>query len=190
MGAKLLFLQQERFFFFFYFFLFLRYYTIYSFCFFLSLSFSLNEQDLFCCCFFLSFPKKKVARIARPNDKVFLLTCIPPTDPSILAICSTTSLPQLPKKDSVSDFHKPYLEIFEKDRKEEERVVVESLVREGDAREVICTICLQLYIDVLVLGTRGRSGLRRSLLGSVSDYCSRHSPCAVLLVREKMVLKH
>lgn len=37
--------------------------------------------------------------------------------------------------------------------------------------------------DLLVLGSRGLSGAKRLLLGSVSDAVSHHVPCAVLIVR-------
>ena len=37
--------------------------------------------------------------------------------------------------------------------------------------------------DIAVLGTHGRSGLRRVLVGSVAERVVRHAPCAVLVVR-------
>lgn len=41
----------------------------------------------------------------------------------------------------------------------------------------------ELDIDLLVLGARGRTGLARFLLGSVSEKVLRHAPCSVLIVR-------
>jgi nucleotide-binding universal stress UspA family protein len=38
-------------------------------------------------------------------------------------------------------------------------------------------------VDLLVVGHRGVSGVRRVLLGSVSEYCVHHAPCSVLVVR-------
>jgi nucleotide-binding universal stress UspA family protein len=37
--------------------------------------------------------------------------------------------------------------------------------------------------DLLVVGHRGVSGVRRMLLGSVSEYCAHHAPCSVLVAR-------
>jgi universal stress protein A len=38
--------------------------------------------------------------------------------------------------------------------------------------------------DLVVMGTHGRTGLSRLLLGSVAENVVRHAPCAVLVVRQ------
>ena len=38
-------------------------------------------------------------------------------------------------------------------------------------------------IDLIVIGTRGRTGLKRFLLGSVANAVVQHAHCPVLLVR-------
>lgn len=35
--------------------------------------------------------------------------------------------------------------------------------------------------DAIVIGTRGRGGIKRALLGSVSDYVVRNAPCPVVV---------
>jgi nucleotide-binding universal stress UspA family protein len=37
--------------------------------------------------------------------------------------------------------------------------------------------------DLIVMGTKGRTGLKRFLIGSVADGVVRHSHCPVLVVR-------
>ena len=37
--------------------------------------------------------------------------------------------------------------------------------------------------DLLVVGSRGIGGFEGLLLGSVSQYCARHAPCSVVVVR-------
>lgn len=38
---------------------------------------------------------------------------------------------------------------------------------------------------LLVVGTRGRGGFKRLLLGSVAEQCLRYAPCSVMVVREQ-----
>ncbi len=40
-------------------------------------------------------------------------------------------------------------------------------------------------IDLVVMGTHGRTGLKHVLLGSVAEKVVRHAPCAVMVVRER-----
>ena len=39
--------------------------------------------------------------------------------------------------------------------------------------------------DLIVIGSHGRGGLTRALLGSVAEGVMRHAPCPVLVVRAK-----
>lgn len=55
----------------------------------------------------------------------------------------------------------------------------------GDPREVIDGVAEQLGADLIVMGTHGRRGLRRVLLGSVAESVVRTAPCPVLTVRPK-----
>ncbi len=40
-------------------------------------------------------------------------------------------------------------------------------------------------VDLIVMGTHGRTGLRRALIGSVAEKVVRHAPCAVLVCRSR-----
>eukprot|EP01125_Pyxidicula_operculata_P012608 TRINITY_DN4145_c0_g1_i1.p1 TRINITY_DN4145_c0_g1~~TRINITY_DN4145_c0_g1_i1.p1 ORF type:complete len:146 (+),score=17.20 TRINITY_DN4145_c0_g1_i1:34-471(+) len=53
----------------------------------------------------------------------------------------------------------------------------------GDPKEIICDYVEREHVDILVLGTRDRSGLTKFLLGSVSEHCLHHVKCSVLIVR-------
>ena len=39
-------------------------------------------------------------------------------------------------------------------------------------------------VGLIVIGSRGRGGIRRALMGSVSDSVVRHAHCPVMIVRE------
>jgi nucleotide-binding universal stress UspA family protein len=41
----------------------------------------------------------------------------------------------------------------------------------------------ELGADLIVMGSRGLGGVRRALMGSVSDSVVRHAHCPVLVVR-------
>ena len=57
------------------------------------------------------------------------------------------------------------------------------LMMGGAAREIV-HLAEDLGADLIVMGTRGRGGIRRALMGSVSDSVIRHAHCPVLVVRE------
>jgi nucleotide-binding universal stress UspA family protein len=57
------------------------------------------------------------------------------------------------------------------------------LVFEGDIADGILSAAEAERADLIVVGTRGRGGVERSLLGSVSDQVVRRSRCPVLVVR-------
>ena len=53
---------------------------------------------------------------------------------------------------------------------------------EGNAGPALCELAAEVGADVIVIGTRGRGGFKRALLGSVSDHVVRNAPCPVLVV--------
>ncbi len=61
---------------------------------------------------------------------------------------------------------------------------VEVRVIAGEPAAAICGLAEELGARAIVLGTRGRGGLKRALLGSVSDYVVRNAPCTVVVTRE------
>jgi nucleotide-binding universal stress UspA family protein len=57
-------------------------------------------------------------------------------------------------------------------------VPAEEIVRYADARDV----------DLIVMGTHGRSGVAHLLMGSVAEHVVRAAPCPVLLVRHPKII--
>ena len=58
-----------------------------------------------------------------------------------------------------------------------------TLLETGDPRTMIEAVARKLGTDLIVMGTHGRRGLRRFLIGSVAESVVRTAPCPVLLVR-------
>ena len=57
-------------------------------------------------------------------------------------------------------------------------------VRTGVPYEEIVALARDERADLVVIGTHGRGGISRALLGSVADRVVRLAPCPVLTVRE------
>ncbi len=53
----------------------------------------------------------------------------------------------------------------------------------GEAAEVVTDLATAEHADLVAIGTHGRRGLRRVLLGSVAAAVVRHAPCSVLVTR-------
>jgi nucleotide-binding universal stress UspA family protein len=58
---------------------------------------------------------------------------------------------------------------------------VETMVREGDAGRELCDLADELSATAIVMGSRGRGGIKRAFLGSVSDYVVRNARCTVVI---------
>ncbi len=58
---------------------------------------------------------------------------------------------------------------------------VELMALVGSAGPAICELAESLPASVVVIGSSGKSGLRRAVLGSTSDHVVRHAVCPVLV---------
>jgi nucleotide-binding universal stress UspA family protein len=56
------------------------------------------------------------------------------------------------------------------------------LIKSGDVWPVLAQVVSEQGVDLVVVGTRGRAGLRKLILGSVAEDIFRRSPCPVLAV--------
>jgi nucleotide-binding universal stress UspA family protein len=62
--------------------------------------------------------------------------------------------------------------------------VTQAHLRIGKPATEIVDLAEKLSAGLIVVGSRGLSGIRRALMGSVSDSVIRHAHCPVLVVRE------
>ena len=59
----------------------------------------------------------------------------------------------------------------------------------GTPGEYICRVAKEDGATMIVMGTRGMGTIRRTILGSVSDYVLHHANCPVLVVRSPKARK-
>ena len=64
-----------------------------------------------------------------------------------------------------------------------------SRVVTGDARFALIDAAKSEHADLLVVGSRGRTGLSKLLLGSVASHAVTHAPCSVLVVKSASLAK-
>jgi len=53
----------------------------------------------------------------------------------------------------------------------------------GDARDVLIEEAQKERADLIIVGSHGRTGLAKLLMGSVASHVVTHAPCSVLVVR-------
>ncbi len=59
----------------------------------------------------------------------------------------------------------------------------DTVVEVGDIRERIIDYAAEWGADLIVVGSHGRNGVERFLLGSVAEFVARHAACSVEIVR-------
>jgi nucleotide-binding universal stress UspA family protein len=62
-------------------------------------------------------------------------------------------------------------------------IPVRHVFLEGDPATEIVRFAADAGIDLIVMGTHGRTGLERLLMGSVAEKVMREAPCSVLVVK-------
>ncbi len=63
--------------------------------------------------------------------------------------------------------------------------VTQTHIRLGRPDKEIVALAHELNVGLIVIGSRGMGGIRRALMGSVSDSVVRHAHCPVLVVRKE-----
>ena len=63
-----------------------------------------------------------------------------------------------------------------------ENIQVREEVRVGDASEMIVEVAGKKKCDLIIMGSHGKTGLKRLLMGSVTSRVIGHAPCKVLVI--------
>lgn len=109
------------------------------------------------------------------TSELTLLTVLPRLDQAM------TKRESLSKSDTD---HAEELLVRESARFDETGWKVRTMTREGHIAREIVEAANGLGANLLVVGAKGLSGLKRFLLGSVSQNVTRYAPCSVLVVRQ------
>ena len=64
---------------------------------------------------------------------------------------------------------------------------ITTMVLVGDPREAILNMAKSKGADLIVVGSHGRSGIAKLLMGSVASHVVTHAPCNVVVVRPRAV---
>ncbi|GLJ09367.1 hypothetical protein SUGI_0107480 [Cryptomeria japonica] len=67
---------------------------------------------------------------------------------------------------------------------EKGNVSIEMKVVIGETRYAICEAADEMKVDLLIVGTHGHGAVKRAIVGSVSEYCTRHCKCPVMVVKK------
>jgi nucleotide-binding universal stress UspA family protein len=122
-------------------------------------------------------------KVVGSDASVVLVTAIEPIDPSLVTgtgfAGGTTTVDQL-------EADHMYRSQAAKGILEEARTTLglpgaEVVVLEGNPGDAICAYAEEIGAKAIVMGSRGRGGVRRALLGSVSDHIVRNAPCPVVV---------
>jgi nucleotide-binding universal stress UspA family protein len=64
-------------------------------------------------------------------------------------------------------------------------IKAEAYIRVGYPFDEIVAMADHLNVDLIVIGSRGLSGMTRLLVGSTAQRVVEHAPCPVLVVKER-----
>jgi nucleotide-binding universal stress UspA family protein len=74
-------------------------------------------------------------------------------------------------------------EQLEQIRPTNSRIPVRHVLIQGDPQVEIAQFAAKNKMDIVVMGTHGRTGRERMLMGSVAEQTLRNAPCSVLVVK-------
>ena len=107
----------------------------------------------------------------------------------ILAVSVTENnfISGLPLEDEVYQLNQVLKERSEENLKEfdkinEDDLKITHIIREGSPARVILEVAQEEDVDLIVMGSSGKSGFDRFIMGSVADKVVNSAKCAVLVV--------
>ena len=104
-----------------------------------------------------------------------------------LSVTENNFVNELPLDDEVYQFNQILKEQSEDNLKEfdelnEDNIKITHVIREGSPAKVILEVAKDEEIDLIVMGSSGKSGFDRFIMGSVADKVANSAKCAVLVI--------
>jgi nucleotide-binding universal stress UspA family protein len=124
-----------------------------------------------------------VAGAAWPKATKFLvLSAVAPIFLGPGEVAAADSIARLMKEQE-----KYHLEIAERavTRLREAGLTADTRMVVGDPRAGLMDAARSEHVDLIVVGSHGRTGIKKLLLGSVASHVVTHAPCSVLVVRRE-----
>ncbi len=123
--------------------------------------------------------KYAVSFAIKDNSKLYLLHVIDirTFDESINAMT-----PQIPDDETLAQLKTKLLDCIPEEIRDD--MDVEALVVQGIPFVEIISTAKKNDVDMIVLGSHGRTGITHMMMGSVSEKVVRKAPCPVLTVRK------
>ena len=126
---------------------------------------------------------EKVIEQARPHDTEVRILHVLESPPLLVARELGGYEPAL---QNALEFQKQHAEAFvakAADFLRTRGLKVTAALEMGDPKSKILDVAEEWHADLIVLGSHGRKGLNRFLMGSVSEAIARHACCSVEIVR-------
>jgi len=124
----------------------------------------------------------------RDEGLLYILHVIPenPNQAYVESFITTEDLKKI-QKAVEEDIANNYKERYEK--KIENGIPYEFVTKSGREDEEILTFAKQEHVDLIVMGTHGRTGIKHVFFGSVAEKVIRHSPFPVFIIPCKKKLE-
>jgi len=121
--------------------------------------------------------------IIRPSARLVVATVTPAPDPSLVTGTGFAGgVMTIDEKEQLLDDQHAAAQAVLAEAVGALGIDADTAVLEGRPGPALCDAAAELGAAVIVLGTRGVGGVRRAVLGSVSDHVARNAPCPVLTI--------
>ena len=123
-----------------------------------------------------------VRRMTWPKgSKAIVVSVVQPPVLAYSEIYAPTMLPM----EGLEDITRMHQDIASKAEHELQAgsLTTEARVLQGDPRTTLIETAHSEHVDLIVVGSHGRTGLAKLLIGSVASHVVTHAPCSVLVVK-------